>query len=108
MFGFCLNFFWYAVSAENKHAACWDLLKRFHKNHALAAPLIAHHRVIDNLMPYIDRRAETRARQFQSRDPRRRKSRAAARAEPQGRWRKILAWQSRIWRTAMMCTSKIS
>src|SRR5260364_155260 len=62
MFGFFLNFFCYAVSAENKHAACWDLLKRFHKNHALAAQLIDHHRVMDNLMPYIDRRAETRER----------------------------------------------
>src|SRR5260363_58949 len=60
MFGFFLNFFLFAVSAENKHAACWDLLKRFHKNHALAAQLIDHHRVMDNLMPYIDRRAETR------------------------------------------------
>src|SRR5260364_454885 len=62
MLGFSLNFFFYAVSAENKHAACWDRLKRFHKNHALAAQLIDHHRVMVNLMPYIDRRAETRER----------------------------------------------
>src|SRR5260364_169125 len=62
MLGFSLNFFFYAVSAEKKHAACWDRLKRFHKNHALAAQLIDHHRVMDNLMPYIDRRAETRER----------------------------------------------
>src|SRR5260363_204134 len=62
MFGFFLNFFLLAVGGGNKHSGRWGLLQRFPQKYGPAAQPLDHPRVMDNLMPYIDRRAETRER----------------------------------------------